>query len=111
MSTWVGAIGALGDDRLRAVDVRRRERAARDRPIRNFVGCDTAVDWSPPVNSRGSQLACSASDGFSQQREASSPGEEAGSQPCSLAELIAEACRRFEIDRAATDFAGTRSRI
>ena len=63
-----------------------------------FLGCDAALDWSPPVDSRGSQLAVLGDDAFHQRAEAVSPTMKSAQDPARLADLIAEACRRFEID-------------
>jgi putative transposase len=74
------------------------ERGSAQSAYAKFVGGDAAADWSPPVNSRGSQLAVLGDDGFGQRAAADSLTRMPARSGVSLADLIAEACRRFETD-------------
>ncbi len=75
---------------------RRRGQSA----YRAFVGCGDDVLWRPPVDKSGNQLAVLGSDEFSQRAQKLSVAPKPSMATGSLTDLIAEACRRFEVDSA-----------
>ena len=63
-----------------------------------FLGCDAAATWAPPVDGRGNQLAVLGDDNFIVRAQRSSLAMTSAHTKANLTELIAEACRRFEVD-------------
>jgi putative transposase len=74
------------------------ERGCAQSAYRKFLCCDAAMTWSPPVDERGNQLAVLGDDNFIARSQGSSMATTSARPQGSLSELVAEACRRFEID-------------